>query len=133
MANTYQPVGGPATTLTGGANGDVYVHLHVISDGTQMTNFVFYDNSTLKNNVAAGSLLEVWVSGKITGTIRLNWDQTTPFKICSLSTNVAEHIDFSCFGGIKNPNGTGATGDITITSIGLAAADEFEVIARVKQ
>ncbi len=129
--NTYQPASA-ATVLSGGTNGDVWIHLHVISDGTQMSNYVFYDNSTLVNNVLRGTLKEVRIGGKITGTVRLNWDQTTPFKICSLNTNTDCH-DFTEFGGVHNPGATGATGDITLTSVGLASGDEFHIIARVSQ
>lgn len=131
MANTYQP-SSAATVLLGGTTGDIYVHLHVISDGTEMTNYVFYDNSALAANVLKGSLKEVWVSGVFTGPIRLNWDRTTPFKIATLSQN-NNYYDFSKYGGIRNPGGTGATGDLTITTTTLASGDEFHIIARIGQ
>lgn len=129
MANTKQ-----LTVLQGGASDpEVVVHLHLISDGSQETNYVVFDNSTLVNNVAKGRLMEVWFDGKISGVARLNWDQTTPFKAVSLKANTDNYVDFRCIGGIANPNGSGATGDLTLTTTGLASADEFFLIVRIRQ
>ena len=76
--------------------------------------------------------MKLKASGSITGSILLEWDQTTDSPIVSVGTGYTE-LDFSCFGGISNPGATGATGDIVLTSRQLANLDEITIILEIKQ
>lgn len=121
--------------LQGGGVNDKYaiIKFTLISDGTQETNTIIYQNSTYIKNVAKGNLMEVWCLGNGAGVARLNWDQSTPAIACSLSIASCRHQNFRSFGGIHNPNGSGATGNLTLTTTGLAAASEFTLILVIAQ
>jgi len=122
------------TTLHGDATSRELTRLiHIISDGSEETNLVIYDNSAIIGNVAKGSLLSVKAHGlSPAGVCRLNWDQTTVFKAVSFNPMNGVDLCFEEFGGIKNPAGTGATGDLTLTTLGLAAGDEFFILITVR-
>lgn len=128
MANTVVQ-----TTLNAGP-GEVTRLIHVISDGSEETNLVIYDNSTLIADTSRGTLMEVESAGlSPAGVCRLNWDQTTPLKLCSWNPGAQVCFNWRKIGGLKNPAGTGKTGDLTLTTLGLAAGDEFFIIFTVKQ
>lgn len=115
--------------------GERIMHLHLISDGTQETNYVVFDNNDSTygiNNVLAGTIMDIRGGGKCSGTIRLAWDQGTDFNALSWNMQGENYRCFRDFGGIKNPGASGATGDVLLTSIGLASGDEFDLIITVK-
>lgn len=128
MANTVTQ-----RTLVGAGNDKNIVRLiSVISDGTQESNTIVYDNSTFCNNTAKGRLVEVYASGSDC-VARLSWDQTTDSVAYSVNPFSNEHISFRPFGGIKNPNGAGATGDLLLSTAGLAAGEEFTLVIWITQ
>ena len=129
MANTVA-----TRTLHGGATTKRIVReIHIISDGTEETDTVIYDNSAFVADTSKGKLTRMWLTGAFTGAVRLEWDQTTDSAIVSLGTSNAGYYDFRCFGGIDNPAGTGATGDLTLTTTALAALDELTIIVEIDQ
>lgn len=128
MANTVTQ----RTLMGGGKERNVIRLIHILSDGTQESGTVIYDNSAFVNDVTKGNLWRVWVSGS-DSIIRLEWDQTTKSPAYAANPVNAPHPDFSKIGGIKNPNGTGATGDLLLTTSGLAANEEVFIIIEIKQ
>lgn len=128
MANTITQ-----TTLVGGGDSKTVVrHIHIISDGSEETDLVIYDNSTLVANVNKGSLIRVKATGSAC-LCRLEWDQTADFQVISFDPSQGVDLDFSCFGGIRNPGGTGATGDLVLTTANLDAGDEVTIIIEINQ
>ena len=120
-------------TLHGGGS-DKYIirSIHIVSDGSEETDLVIYDNSTLINNVTRGSLVDVKMIGD-SCNIRLEWDQTTDAPIISADPSSYVNFSFSDFGGIRNPAGTGATGDIVMTTADLDSGDEVTIFITVLQ
>ena len=128
MANTVVQ-----RTLAGAGKSHTVVNMvHIISDGSEETDLVVYDNSTLCNDVSKGSLVKIQVSGN-SCTCRLEWDQTTDSPVISFDPINNPDLDFSAFGGIRNPNGTGATGDLLLTTANLDAGDEVTIIMTIRQ
>lgn len=128
MANTVTQ-----QTLWGNANTKRVVRaIHVISDGTEETDLVIYDNSAFVASVAKGKLIRAEIHGNFTGAVRLEWDQTTDAPIVAFGQNDYK-VDYSRIGGHANPGATGATGDIVLTTTALANLDEFTVIIEVDQ
>lgn len=120
------------TLLGGGKERNIVRSIHILSDGSEETDLVVYDNSAFVADVAKGVLLEVWVSGSdCVG--RLEWDQDTDSPAFSFNPANGGYWDFRSFGGIGNPGGTGATGDLVLTTSGLDAGDELTLIIRVTQ
>ena len=71
MANTVTQ----RTLFGGGSSRKVVRLIHIVSDGSEETDLVIYDNSTLVNNVAKGAVRRVEAWGN-SCTCRLEWDQT---------------------------------------------------------
>lgn len=54
--------------------------------------------------------------------VQLQFDASTVTKIFALPhTGGDSHLDFRCFGGIKDPGGSGSTGKLTLTTVGVTA------------
>lgn len=129
MANTNT-----LRTLYGGGDSKKIIRsVHIVSDGTEETDLVVYDNSAFVANTAKGKVTRIWVSGSWTGAVRLEWDQTTDSPIASFGKGDSGYRDYRSFGGITNPNGTGATGDIVLTTTALALLDEVSLIIEIEQ
>ena len=128
MANTVTQI----TLLGAGDDKNVYRLIHILSDGSEETDLVIYDNSTLIADVTKGTLQQVWVHGDAS-TLRLEWDQSTDSPIGSFNALSGSHYDFRSFGGIPNPGATGATGDIVLTTATLDSTDEVTIILHVTQ
>ena len=122
------------TTLAGGANSRLVVrHITIISDGTQETNLVVYDNSAFRNDPLRGCLLQVQASGS-SCVCRLAWQQTTDFVATTVNPGSDNgNADFRLVGGVSNPGATGATGDLRLTTIGLASGDAVTLVITVRQ
>ena len=120
------------TVLGGGSDKNIIRSIHILSDGTEETDLVIYDNSTLIADTAKGSLMQVWLSGNAS-TLRLEWDQSTDSPAFAGGPDNGNHWDFRGFGGITNPNGTGATGDLVLTTAGLDSGDEVFLVIHISQ
>lgn len=128
MANTI------SQRTVSGATSDrnIYRLIHILSDGSEETDLVIYDNSTLIADVTRGSLAQVWVSGSAS-VCRLEWDQTTDSTAIAVDPAHGGHYDFREFGGIKNPAGSGATGDLVLTTAALDSGDEVTILIHIIQ
>ncbi len=120
------------TLMGGGKERNIYRLIHILSDGSEETDLVVYDNSTFMDSVNEGILAQVWLSGNA-ATIRLEWDQTTDSPAFAGGPENGNHWDFRCFGGISNPGGTGATGDLLLTTASLDANDEVFIVIHIIQ
>lgn len=120
------------TLLGGGADRTIVRSIHIISDGSEESNLIVYDNSTFINDVTKGSLLEIKASGAAC-LVRLSWDQTTDVPIISFDPSQNPLFCFEDFGGISNPGGTGATGDMLLNTANLDSGDEVFILLVIKQ
>ena len=120
-------------TLVGGdKERNVYRLIHLLSDGSEETDLVVYDNSAFMADVNEGILAQVWLSGNAS-TVRLEWDQTTDSPAFAGGPENGSHWDFRGFGGIANPGGDGATGDLMLTTTGLDSGDEIFLVIHIIQ
>lgn len=128
MANTITQ-----RTLVGAGRDKVIVRLiNIVSDGTEETDLVIYDNSTFVNDVTKGNLMKVVASGS-TCQCLLEWDQTTDSPIVAFDPAYTQKYDFKHVGGVNNPGGAGATGDIVLTTTNLDAGDVVTILLVVHQ
>ena len=91
-------------------------HYNVISDGTGNTT-TLVDVSTLNTNKLGEACTKVIlnkVSCNVSATpaIRLLWDATTDVAFQTLQGEMT--YDYSSFGGLKNTEATGYTGDVKL-------------------
>lgn len=120
-------------TISGaGSDKNIIRSVHILSDGSEETDLVVYDNSTLVNDTSKGRLCQVWLSGNA-ATLRLEWDQNTDSPAFAGGPENGNYWDFRGFGGIPNPNGTGATGDLLLTTSSLDSGDEVFLVFHIAQ
>lgn len=121
------------TTLKGEADDrEIYRIIHIYSDGSEETDLVVYDNSAFVGNSLRGRLMAVWAMGSA-GVTRLEWDQTADYPAISVDPSNGIHYDFTRLGGIPNPGGAGATGDLVLSTSALDLDDELTLIIQVNQ
>jgi hypothetical protein len=104
----------------------------IVSDGSEETDLVIYDNSTLVNVVSVGSVMEIEAFGS-SCQLLFEWDQTTDSPIAAVDPAASPKICFRSFAGVKNPNGSGATGDVVLTTSNLDAGDVVTILLTVDQ
>jgi len=128
MANTVTQ-----RTLYGGGSSKLVVrHIHISSDGSEESDLVIYDNSAFVNDTSKGVLEKIMVAGS-SCVVRLEWDQTTDSPAFAMDPAHGGTYEFGCFGGISNPNGAGATGDLLLSTANLDAGDEVSLLIVVRQ
>lgn len=120
-------------TLSGsGTDKNIIRLIHIVSDGSEETDLVVYDNSAFIADTSKGRLVKVWLSGSDC-VARLEWDQTTDSPAFVGNPANGGHWCFEQFGGISNPNETGATGDLLLTTSALDSGDELMLIIKIAQ
>ena len=108
-----------------------------ISDGTGESDVVKVDISTLTGPDGANppSTLSIeYIQYSIQGfeAVRLEWDATTDDIIAVLAGD--GYMDFREHGGFHDPFSTGGTGDILLTTVGTAAAnDTYDITIKFKK
>jgi hypothetical protein len=63
--------------------------------------------------------------------VTMSWAATTPVMIITIPQNDNYLMDYSSFGGIPNNAGAGKTGDITFTTLDVAAGDTYSIVLEV--
>jgi hypothetical protein len=128
MANTVTQ-----RTLVGDSRTrNVVRHVHIVSDGTEESDLIVFNNSDFVNDTSKGRLVGLTAIGD-SCVARLEWDQTADSPILSVDPANGVQLDFSHFGGVSNPNGSGATGDILLSTADLDAGDEITLILEIEQ
>jgi hypothetical protein len=128
MANTVTQ-----TTLVGsGSDKVISRRIHIVSDGTEESDLVIYDNSTLINDASKGRVRKIEAYGS-SCQLLFEWDQTTDAPIAALDPANSPCLDFIKTGGGENPNGTGATGDVLLTTTNLDSGDVVTIFIEVAQ
>lgn len=128
MANTVTQ----RTLIGGGSDRTIIRLIHIVSDGTEESDLVVYDNSAFIADVTRGRLMKIIAMGS-DSICRLEWDQTTDSPVVSINPSSGTAICLKEFGGISNPAGSGATGDLILTTAGLDSGDEVTLILEVNQ
>jgi hypothetical protein len=120
------------TLVGGGADKNIVRRIHIVSDGTEESDLVVYDNSTLVANTSKGRLDYIYLSGSDC-ICRFEWDAST--DVIAFSGNPANggYWDFRQFGGLNNPGGDGKTGDLLLTTTALDSGDEVTIILGISQ
>lgn len=104
----------------------------IVSDGSEETDLVIYDNSAHVNDVSKGIVRRVKATGSSCQCV-LEWDQTTDSVVCAFDPSAGVDIDYRHVGGIKNPGATGATGDLVLTTTNLDAGDVVTIEIEIGQ
>lgn len=103
-----------------------------IGGDADLTNAVLFDASVYVGANTHNKLMKVEF-GLDGFDARLLWDATVNVDLIALPENYLEKQCYEWFGGIPNNAGTGKTGDILITTVGLAAGDDGHIILYIKK
>jgi len=121
------------TTVFDGAK-RLITHYNVVSDGSGSTTKIV-DVSGLSTNPATGAacskvrLVKVSCNVSITAQVdalRLAWDATTDVVFQTLNGEM--EYDYSSFGGLKNTDASGVTGDVNIVLPACTSGDTGTVV-----
>lgn len=106
---------------------NLVLHLHIDGDGSgDLSAQKIIDASSYLYSPTKLRLLIL--QAEFTGfTGELIWDATTP-KHCFEIPDYDVDKDFTKFGGIPNNAGTGITGDVLLTTVGLGSGDTGHAI-----
>lgn len=117
----------------------VVQYVNIASDGTEETDLVIYDSSAVATVLGMTDSLHckinniTYSTSSVLGVVKLEWDADTDVLAWSLPPYSGHGFyDFSRYGGLENQASTGITGDITLTSTGLAAGDSISLIIEVE-
>ena len=66
-------------------------------------------------------------------SVSLLWDATTDVTIIELPADDDINQDFKVFGGLINNSGTGKTGDIMFTTVGLGDGDTGTIVIEMQK
>lgn len=106
-----------------------YVLLYnLLADGSGDLSASLILNTTLDLPVTA-KLAKLWyLTGSVKTdaqfTAQLLWKATTNVPLVSLAPNHSDCMDFMKIGGIPNPKASGVTGDVVLTTTGMATAGD---------
>lgn len=106
------------------------IHLTNISDGTGESGVNKMDISTFTFNGAtvptytAVDRIDYDIQGM--SSVRLYWDHTTDDEIAILPNGVGS-VDFGAVGGKVDPQTTGGTGDILLTTNGQVSGGTYDI------
>ena len=115
--------------LNGSAN--YVVKFTIVGDGSGE------ETGTLINVTTGdcGTNDKIWeIKGICTGcTALLSWDATTDVFALGLPSDKDVNLKYRNVGGITNNAGTGKTGDLLITTVGLGANDTVSIVVWIKK
>lgn len=107
------------------------IQLINLSDGTGESAVVKADISADANTPTKYSIQEVEFDVQGFTSVAINFDATTDDEGLLLTGN--GYKDFSGAGGLHDPQSTGYTGDIVLTTQGAAANASYDIILHLKK
>ena len=137
MANTV------TVTALSRSQRKVVLYVTILSDGTQETGTVIYDSSAQaalirdRDNLPmvdplTCTLLKVkYASTSKAGLAHLLFDASTDVLAVGIPFDMSHCQDFTSEGGLKNYAGSGKTGDILLTTTGLATGETITMVMTV--
>lgn len=116
-------VTGPTVIMGGDAfSNRTVTHMQVTADdATQMSAVTLHTGK----HASTGAIERIVAGGKHSGLVSLLWDATTDVPVLEFNVNNTVDISFKDIGGLPNPNTAGATGNVNISTTGMASGDHF--------
>ncbi|MEI6183895.1 MAG: hypothetical protein WCP65_00090 [Bacteroidota bacterium] len=117
----------------------VIQYICIASDGTQETNTIIYNSSAVATAIGIADPLKStiirarYVSNAALGVVNLDFDASTKVLALAMPYNgYSMDMNFKDIGGLKNTAGTGITGNILLTTTGLASGNKITLILEVR-
>jgi hypothetical protein len=103
-----------------------------IGGDADLTNAVLFDASAYIGENTSNKLVKLWYASEGFAA-QLLWDATVNVPLITLPDSHMEKQCYQYFGGLTNNAGTGKTGDILITTSGLASGDTGHIILFIQK
>lgn len=118
----------------------VVAHCVGVTDGASEETDGIKINVSDLNNVANNQactrvkIMKIWYTTIGMTSVILEWDATTDVVAWVLPGAQEGYMDFSKFGGITNNAGSGITGDLLLTTVGGADAnDRYSIVIEAEK
>lgn len=109
------------------------VQIQILSDGSELTDSVVYDYSgeTLLpggSGATSAKIMQAWFENPTAaGQFFVEFDGATDRLACGCGIGDSHYADYRAIGGLQN-NAATPTGDITLTTLGLANDDQAIIV-----
>ena len=77
-------------------------------------------------------IMQIWFS-TVGMSVELLWDATTDDLAWAMQENLVDSFDFRNVGGLKNPETSGFSGDLMLTTIGHTNADTYNITIAMRK
>lgn len=116
------------------------IYYTMASDGSQETDYTLYDSSAVATAAGDSDTLdctiewiEAYANAASTARISLEWDASTDIQAFNIPVNTQVKNDYRNHGGLPSQAGSGKTGDINMTTTGLASGDSIVIVIGVRR
>ena len=121
-----------ATQILNDGERNATVKGYITGDATQLTDAVLVDVSALSGSPTSVKIMGI--KAQLSAfTATLEWDATTDVPILEIPADQELDQSYRRFGGLQNNGGAGVTGDITITTLLIAAGANGTIILELKK
>ena len=77
-------------------------------------------------------IMQIWFS-TVGMSVELLWDATTDDLAWAMQENLVDSFDFRNVGGLKNPESSGFSGDLILTTIGHTNTDTYNITIAMRK
>ena len=77
-------------------------------------------------------IMQIWFS-TVGMSVELLWDATTDDLAWAMQENLVDSFDFRNVGGLKNPESSGFSGDLMLTTIGHTNTDTYNITIAMRK
>lgn len=102
------------------------VHFYNVSDGTGESAVVKIDRSALGTGTSPVRILRIWGSA-LGMSVSIFFDATNDDLIHQVLDGQPVEFDYRDFGGLKDPQTSGFTGDVVFTTVGHTSGDTYSI------
>jgi hypothetical protein len=113
-------------------DGPRHVIRTIVNTGTTDTNLIVINVSDLVPVPTHLVVEEIWYDVQGFASVLLEWDATADSVIAQLSEG-SGYLDWREYGGMTDPQATGTTGDILITTPTVAAAETYTITLKCRK
>ncbi len=126
------------TTVSDGQKSKIINVVILSADAAELTDSIVYDYSAdtvIPNGRSASGvkIKQVWFENPTAaGQVFIEFDGTTDVMAVGCGISDSHYSDYRYFGGLRN-TATAPTGDITVTTLGLAVADQISLTLEISK
>jgi hypothetical protein len=103
------------------------IQFYNVSDGTGESSVVKISRAALSGPSSPIRILRIWGSA-LGMTVNIFFDATNDDLIHQVLDGQPIYFDYRDFGGLKDPQSAGTTGDVLFTTVGHTLGDTYSIV-----